>query len=100
MVYSEAVGLFGFLPQELSLLHGFFFALGSLAGMGVLVGVIASTVYPLVVPLKERNKMSKTKKKPTKKQSQLSDTRSEHSSYLSLENLYSFGRTKLQSSGW
>ena len=52
MVYGKAFGWVGFLHQESSLLHGFSFAFRSWTGLGVLVGVLASAVYPLLVPLK------------------------------------------------
>ena len=53
VVYGKAVGWVRFLHQGLSLLHGFSFAFRSWAGVGVLVGVIASAVYPLLVPQKQ-----------------------------------------------
>ena len=52
VVYGEAIGWVSFLHQESNLLHSFSFTLRRWAGLGVLVGVIASTVYPLLVPLK------------------------------------------------
>ena len=53
MVYGEAVGWVSFFNREPCLLHGFSFAFRSWAGLGVLVGVLASAVYPLLVPLKQ-----------------------------------------------
>ena len=58
VVYDKAVGWVSFFNWEPCLLHGFSFAFGSWAGVGVLVGVIASAVYPLLVPQKQSNKMS------------------------------------------
>src|SRR5207302_5674603 len=53
VVYSKAVGWVSFFNREPCLLHGFSFAFRSWAGLGVLVGVLASAVYPLLVPLKQ-----------------------------------------------
>src|SRR5437868_12472300 len=53
VVYGKAVGWVSFFNREPCLLHGFSFAFRSWAGLGVLVRVLASAVYPLLVPLKQ-----------------------------------------------
>ena len=63
MVYGKAVSWVSFFNWEPCLLHGFSFTFRSWARLGVLVGVLARAVYPLLVLLKQWNKMSQTKKK-------------------------------------